>query len=94
MKTAAIYLHGVPGVDTPEAIKTVQYIDIADLKLHLAGLQEGYCDNDGERPFIKEYKHPKTGKLVIDCYSDADFHYVALCGFKIKESANKPTESI
>lgn len=94
MNTAAIYLHGVPGVDTPEAIKTVQYTDIANLKSHLTGLQMGYCDNDGERPHIKEYKHPKTGKKIIDCYSDSDFHYVARCGYKIKDTVNKPVETI
>lgn len=93
MNTAAIYLHGVPGVDTPEAIKTVQYTDIANLKAHLKTLQAGYCD-DGEKPKVEQHKNPKNGKTVLNCFSDSDWHYVAMCGFKIKDSVGKPVEIV
>lgn len=94
MKCATIHLHGLPGIDQPEAVKTVYFSDIAALKSHLTNLQMAYCDNDGERPEITEYAHPETKKKILDCHSDADFHYVARLGYKLKESANKPVEYI
>ena len=93
MNTAAIYLYGLPGIDKPEAIKTVQYTDIKMLKAHLTKLQLGYCE-DGERPHIQEHKNSKTGKKVLDCTSDVDFHYIAFIGLKLKAEANKPFESL
>lgn len=94
MKSATIHLHGIPGEDQPEAIKTVYYSDIESLKSHLTQLQMGYCDNDGERPKITEHEHPDTKKKILDCHSDADFHHVARLGYRLKESANKPVEHI
>lgn len=90
MKSATIHLHGIPGIDKPQPIKTVYFSAEQQLKDHLKNLQAGYCE--GEKPKITEYKHPETGKLIFDCEGGGDFHYVARCGYKLKESANKPIE--
>ena len=94
MKTAVIYLMGIPGIDKKEPVKTVQYTDVKTLKLHLKQLQEGYCEGRYDKPKITEYKHPQNGKLIIDCTSDADWHYVALLGYKLKPETNKPVETL
>lgn len=94
MKKAAIYILGISQFgDKPEAQKTIHYETEKSLITHLKSLQNGYCD-EGERPIINKHINPATKRVIIECYSAADFRYVAYLGMQIKKEANKPIEII
>lgn len=96
MPKAAIYIYGIPGIDKPEPVKTISYTNEELLILHLKALQSGYLSDDPPKDKIKVNTviHPRTGKKIIECYSESDFRHVALLGMQIKAEANKPTEAI
>lgn len=93
MKTAAIYLHGIPAIDKPTGIKTVKYETEDQLKKHLLEMQMGYWEEGDKKPKVVTHTNPKGKKLLI-CEAETDFHYVAWIGLRFKESANKPVETI
>ncbi len=97
MPKAAIYIYGIPGIDKPEAQKTIVYTNEKLLISHLRKLQSGYlCEDETPKDKVKVNKitHPQTKKKIIECYSNSDFRYVALLGMQIKQDANKPIEYI
>jgi hypothetical protein len=90
MKSAAIYLHGLPGIDKPEPVQTIIYNEDKQLLTALVELQKGYCEGDKPKIDYHMVPHKDGFRQVIDCHSDADFHYVAQTGFRLKATANKP----
>jgi hypothetical protein len=102
---AAIYLHGlyimgqpVTDQDKPKAVKTVEYTDEKALIAHLKQLQSGYSEDGRDRPKIERHTLPGkkegTTRIVIDCHTSADWHYVAHVGLSIKAECGLPLETI
>lgn len=96
MSNAAIYVYGIPGIDKPEAQKTVIYNKEIELINHLKKLQAGYLVDEIPKDKVRVNKviHPKTGKTITECYSNSDYKYVVFIGWTLKPEANKPVEHI
>lgn len=92
MKTAVIYLQGIPEIDVPESIKTVEYQREQQLIDMLKDMQEGYCE--GENPKIEIMERIVNGKnrRVIMAYSSSDYYYCARLGLRLKQEVGKPYE--
>lgn len=93
---ALISLHGAAAIDTPKSIINVEYTDEKNLIAKLKDLQSGYSlDGEKDRPKIEKHtvasKIPGKTRKVIDCYTYADWHYVAHIGVSSKKV---PTEQL
>lgn len=85
--TAAIYLTGLPGIDTPKFVEQWTGLTEQKLKDRLWELQNGYCEGKNDRPMILTHTKDVQGKTrtIMKSSSKADWGYLAIIGFKQKE---------
>lgn len=78
---ALITLAGLP-FDKPKSVLNVEYTNKEQLITKLKELQSGYSVDGKDKPRIKNLKvpskrYPGKMRIVIDCYTEADWHHVA-----------------
>jgi hypothetical protein len=86
MKTAAIFLHGLPGIDKPKAVETFEYTDEGQVKERVKALQKGYCEKGDKIQFQTNKTVSPKGKeiKIFHAFSEVDFSYVAYLGMRLK----------